>query len=233
MKRYLLFDSGCSLCTEVARRVEEAAGGWLEAWSLRDPEMRALLDRAKPGWKWEPTLVEVDRDEVRVYQGLGMRVRMVRGLGVRKSLAVAKEVQKASGLMVEVDWERRRLLKAMGGLVGAFVLLGINPKWAPLKVKTHRSRHPLEDVIVKETLTTRHFSAKPLSGGMSKRIWPIAGYQFEPTLWDQEGRKRAWCWAGAGRSPAPAQHHTFSPHPLGPEGPAKFLAAQWALQTVG
>ena len=88
MKRYLLFDSSCSLCTEVARRVEEAAGGWLQARSLRDPEMRALLDKAKPGWKWKPTLVEVDGDDVRGYQGFRMRVRMMRGLGVERYLAL-------------------------------------------------------------------------------------------------------------------------------------------------
>ena len=57
---------------------------------------------------------------------------------MRKALKVAKEVQKAGGLMVEVDWERRRLLKAMGGLVGAVVLLGINPQWARSKVKSDK-----------------------------------------------------------------------------------------------
>jgi len=119
MKRYLLFDSDCSLCTEVARRVEEAAGGWLEARSLRDPEMRALLDRAKPGWKWEPTLVEVDGDEVRVYQGLGMRVRMVRGLGVRRGLEV---ISLAYHSTTRFDHGRREFLKNAGILAGLTLL---------------------------------------------------------------------------------------------------------------
>ena len=35
MQRYLLFDSGCSKCTEIAREVEQATHGWLEARSLR------------------------------------------------------------------------------------------------------------------------------------------------------------------------------------------------------
>lgn len=31
MKRYLLFDSGCSLCTQLARDIEFESDGWLEA----------------------------------------------------------------------------------------------------------------------------------------------------------------------------------------------------------
>jgi len=111
MKRYLLFDSGCSLCTEVARRVEEAAGGWLEARSLRDPEMQALLDKAKPGWKWEPTLVEVDGDEVRVYQGFRMRLRMVQGLGPVRAVQVARLVAHSGGPVLGVNWGRRDFLR--------------------------------------------------------------------------------------------------------------------------
>ncbi len=39
-------------------------------------------------------------------------------------------------------------------------------------------------------LTTRHFSAKPLSGRTSKGIGPMAGYPSGFTLWDQGGRSR-------------------------------------------
>ncbi len=59
MRRYLLFDSGCSKCTEIAQAVEQAAQGWLEARSLRDPAMQRLLDAARPDWRWEPTSLEV------------------------------------------------------------------------------------------------------------------------------------------------------------------------------
>lgn len=64
---------------------------------------------------------------------------------------MARDVQKASGLMVEVDWERRRLLKGIGGLVGVLVLLGISPQWAPTKAKTRRSWHLLQSIAVRET----------------------------------------------------------------------------------
>jgi len=96
--------------------VEEAAGGWLEARSLRDPEMRALLDRARPGWKWEPTLVEVAGDEVRVYQGLGMRVRMVRGLGIKKTLLIIKVVNKPMNTQ-GFDASRRWFLSRTSGFL--------------------------------------------------------------------------------------------------------------------
>ncbi len=48
MPRYLLFDSGCSKCMEIARDVEQATQGWLEARSLRDPGMQSLLAQARP-----------------------------------------------------------------------------------------------------------------------------------------------------------------------------------------
>lgn len=49
MKRYLLFDSGCSLCSKLARNIERIAEGWLVAHSLNDRSMQALLKEAKPG----------------------------------------------------------------------------------------------------------------------------------------------------------------------------------------
>ena len=123
MKRYLLFDSGCSLCTEVAKRVEEASDGWLEARSLREPEMQQLLDRAKPGWKWEPTLVEIDGDEVRVYQGVQMRVRMIGGLGVQKSWEIVRFIQ--DGEISQVNMDRRKFFGYVGGTLGSLLFLGL------------------------------------------------------------------------------------------------------------
>lgn len=58
MDRFLLFDSGCSLCSALASEIERETDGWLTARSLRDQEVQAWLDRAQPGWHWEPTLLE-------------------------------------------------------------------------------------------------------------------------------------------------------------------------------
>lgn len=48
MHRYLLFDSGCAQCTELAQAVAQATHGGLEARSLRDPAMQRLLAQARP-----------------------------------------------------------------------------------------------------------------------------------------------------------------------------------------
>jgi len=60
MESYLLFDSGCSLCSSIARKVEDVTAGKLVARSLRDPDVRSILDEVNPGWRWEPMLLEVN-----------------------------------------------------------------------------------------------------------------------------------------------------------------------------
>jgi hypothetical protein len=57
--------------------------------------MRELLDTARPGWTWEPMLVEVRGERVRVYTGLKMRSRLVTGLGPRRAVRVAQLVEQA------------------------------------------------------------------------------------------------------------------------------------------
>ncbi len=72
-ERWLLYDAGCSVCAALAREVEALSGGRLRVRSLRDPEVQALLDRARPGWRWEPMLVEVEGERMQVLAGLSMR----------------------------------------------------------------------------------------------------------------------------------------------------------------
>ena len=80
-ERWLLYDAGCSICAALAREVKTLSGGRLGVRSLRDPEVRALLDRARPGWRWEPMLVEIEGERVRVFTGLAVRWRLVQVLG--------------------------------------------------------------------------------------------------------------------------------------------------------
>lgn len=126
MNRYLLFDSGCSLCTEIARRVEEASNGWLEARSLRDPEMQSLLDRAKPDWRWEPTLVEVNGDNVHVYQGLKMRLHFLRILGIRRTLLLMKAMYGYDRRWKGVDYQRREFVRNIAVMLGVSAFLPQN-----------------------------------------------------------------------------------------------------------
>jgi hypothetical protein len=130
MERYLLFDGGCVLCTGLAQAIEQETQGWLTAKSLRDPAMRELLDNARPGWTWEPMLVEVRGERVRVYTGLKMRSRLVVGLGPRRAVRVAQLVQQALVPKVEVDQGRRRFLQR-GAMLAGLALLGPRVAFSP------------------------------------------------------------------------------------------------------
>lgn len=98
MQRILLYNAGCSFCTNVARGVEEEAGGWLSARDLYEPEMRALLERAPgrpPGE--EPVLLLVEQGRVTVLRGLAMRLRLLAGLGPRRAWGVLARIASAAG----------------------------------------------------------------------------------------------------------------------------------------
>lgn len=126
-KHFLLFDSGCSLCTSLARQVEEASDGKLIARSLRDPEIRSILDAENPGWSWEPMLLEMGDEGRQLYTGVGMRLHLARVLGPRRALEVAQIVQKATFFQPA----RRGILKLAGGLVAGLAL----GSWASKSVR--------------------------------------------------------------------------------------------------
>ncbi len=129
IERWLLYDAGCSLCAALAREVEALSEGRLRMRSLREPEVQALLDRARPGWRWEPMLLEEEGERVRVYTGLAMRMQLVRVLGPARALRVAQLVARFGGPVLGVDWGRRRLLQQGGALAG-LALLG---RWFSLR----------------------------------------------------------------------------------------------------
>jgi hypothetical protein len=88
LANYLLFDSSCARCGNLARTVEKIGGGWLESRSLEDPHIQEMLSQARPGWDWKPMLVTVRRERVRVYSGIWMVLRLGVGLGPRKSFRI-------------------------------------------------------------------------------------------------------------------------------------------------
>jgi hypothetical protein len=120
--RWLLYDAGCSICAALAREVEALSGGRLRVRSLREPEIQALLDRARPGWQWEPMLVEIEGEQVRVFAGLSLRARLVQVLGPVRALRVAQAVARMGGPVLGVDWGRRRLLRQSLALAGLALL---------------------------------------------------------------------------------------------------------------
>ncbi|WP_448595204.1 hypothetical protein [Thermoflexus hugenholtzii] len=121
-ERWLLYDAGCSVCAALAREVETLSGGRLRVRSLRDPAVQALLDRARPGWRWEPMLLEIEGERVRVFTGLSLRARLVQVLGPVRALRVAQAVARFGGPVLGVDWGRRRLLRQSLALAGLALL---------------------------------------------------------------------------------------------------------------
>ncbi len=95
VERYILFDSGCAQCSDVAAEIEKASDHKLRGKSLYAPEAKAWLDRARPGWRFEPTLVELDGERARAFTGMAMRTHLLTFLNPLQLLKVARAVQKA------------------------------------------------------------------------------------------------------------------------------------------
>lgn len=154
MERYLLFDGGCMLCTGLAQDIERETNGWLTVKSLRDAAMKELLDKARPGWKWEPMLVEVDGERVQVYTGIKMRSRLAVKLGPKRALHVAQLVQQALTPKSEVDQGRRTLLKR-GAMLAGLAIVG--PRVSMLATPT--------STAVSKNMPPRMKDTKPLKKG--------------------------------------------------------------------
>jgi len=122
MERYLLFDSGCLVCSGLAAEIEQAGGGWLGVRSLRSAEVQRHLDRAAPGWKWVPMLLEIDGESVAVHKGIDMRRRIAAGVGPRTAWAIAKLVQRAGNALTEAQTGHRNLLRGRAGVITGAVL---------------------------------------------------------------------------------------------------------------
>jgi hypothetical protein len=88
--RWLLYDSGCSVCAALAQEVEARSGGRLGVRSLREPGVQAMRNQAHPNWRWGPMLVEVEGERVRIFAGLSLRARLVQVLGPAQALRVTQ-----------------------------------------------------------------------------------------------------------------------------------------------
>jgi predicted DCC family thiol-disulfide oxidoreductase YuxK len=104
MQRYLLFDAGCSTCSELAVTVKEAAGANLETVSLRSERARAWLDRVFPkGWTYAPYLVTVQGAKVNAWTGPQLGLRLARLLGPRKAWRVWSVAQRGGMAWAPVE----------------------------------------------------------------------------------------------------------------------------------
>lgn len=92
MTKTLLYDGGCSACSGLAKDLKALTGGRLELRDLSDPQTRALLDAARPGWRHQPMLLKTTHGRPRVLSGLPMTASMARSLGIRRSLSVLRRL---------------------------------------------------------------------------------------------------------------------------------------------
>lgn len=125
MKRYLLFNPGCALCTQLAQAVEQEAQGWLSGRSLHDRQMQALLKQARPNARWEPTLLEVDGERVQAFTGLRLELQLALGLGPRRCWRILRLIEQATPPRGATESARRTFLKGAAGAVGGIALGGI------------------------------------------------------------------------------------------------------------
>lgn len=134
MERYLIYDSGCSVCTQLAQAVGDAAGGKIRAISIRDDRARELLDRAYPnGWAFAPYLVAVDGDRVRAWTGAASALRLARMVGPLNAWSIWR-VARRNGVYLPPTGigrqssgvSRRGFLKLSAGITGAVAVVGAN-----------------------------------------------------------------------------------------------------------
>jgi hypothetical protein len=86
----LAVDAQCPRCTRAGRAIKLASAGEIELVSLHDPDLRTILDRERPGWRFRPTLVTYGADRVQVRTGLGMGFALTRTIGLRQTLGVLR-----------------------------------------------------------------------------------------------------------------------------------------------
>jgi hypothetical protein len=66
----LLIDATCQGCSQLALEIELESDWRVCVHSLHEPTIQAWLNQARPGWRWEPTLLEVGGDHTSHLQNL-------------------------------------------------------------------------------------------------------------------------------------------------------------------
>jgi hypothetical protein len=114
---YLLFDSGCNTCSELAHRIKDLSNNALVTKSLRDKDVQTLLDEVKPAWKWEPMLMRECKDgTIQILSGNAMRVYLLKILGLREAITVVKLLEAE---ITPVSSSRRSVLKKIAFALAA------------------------------------------------------------------------------------------------------------------
>jgi len=101
--------------------------------------VQTLLDGARPAWRWEPTLLEVEGEHAWAYTGMALRVKLLLGMGPQRTWRVARLVRRAGVPLLPharapqggTPVERRRfLVQGAAVLVGAALVGKFSPQLA-------------------------------------------------------------------------------------------------------
>ncbi|MDV6012180.1 hypothetical protein [Haloechinothrix sp. LS1_15] len=157
MRPYLLFDAHCGECSSIARTVREIAGDRVTPRSMHDPELRPLVERARPDGPDEPLLLETNGDEVRIRSGFGMRLRLLRLLGPGRAFRLAARLSStgtgATGHVPDALGRRAALSRAAGvALASVGVLAGFRFGTATASASTSGNLTPVTDPAVLDRL---------------------------------------------------------------------------------
>lgn len=138
MRRYLIYDAGCSACERIAEEIGTITGSKLELISIWAPEATALLDEALPeGWGIAPYLVVSERGRVRAWTGVAAAARLALLAGPRKVWRLWR-VARRYGISLPIGARpatdqgvtRRSFLKLSAALATALAGLGLRPSAA-------------------------------------------------------------------------------------------------------
>ncbi len=129
MQSYLLFDSHCPKCSQLAAAIEEAAAGKVQTLSLYEEQAQKFLGAVYPeGWQHVPYLVTVDQGRVKAWTDTQLALRLGWLLGPRKAVQIWRQARQLGALPSTWDnpvsntISRRRFL-AGGVLAGAAALI--------------------------------------------------------------------------------------------------------------
>jgi hypothetical protein len=178
---YLLFDSDCVHCSEVARYIRDLRIPDLGIRSLRDPQVGDLLvSIGLEGRAPRPLLLRDDDGRLSVQAGIRMRVSLFRLLGLRKSMTVlhlAGTAQRARRHTGGHDITRRGALRwVAGGITVGAVAAVFGPRSA---MAAERS-----------TVSGQDVAALRATPAIKTAIASFGAPDWEKTAWYGRGRDR-------------------------------------------
>ncbi len=189
MKRYLAFDSGCSTCTALARKICNEAGQWID--DVLPLKAQSTLDLIRRIGKSElngPAIIESDEGSTRVYEGIRMRWRLLTGLGPRRAarigLLVAGHLAEAirtadsyakleedAAIRNTLSHSRRKLLTRFSAVsLGVGVLTGIG---FPGIASAAKRKIPVPGMVAPKWIASLDFqgASSGVSDASRERFW--------------------------------------------------------------